>query len=295
MIAYGKHMAVSPVVDNRISAHDPDVSAKASALIDRDGFAIITDVLTAAECSSLVDELDRVEADYGITEGTNDFEGFETRRIFNVMAKSEPIRDLVLNPVVLSVAEAVLDPGLLLSGTTSMNIGPGETPQMLHADDGMVSLPRPHAATMMTSLWALSEFRADNGGTHFVPGSHVEPTMPRPDTKVDVAVAEMPVGSVFVFHASLWHGGGRNTSTERRYGLSIQYVAGWCRQQQNLMLGLTHQQVASFPTRLQELIGYSLYKNVMGHVDRKHPATLLGTNVEPEMVWDKMTRRPSEA
>jgi Phytanoyl-CoA dioxygenase (PhyH) len=152
MIAYGKHMAVSPVVDNRISAHDPDVSAKASALIDRDGFAIITDVLTAAECSSLVDELDRVEAAYGITEGTNDFEGFETRRIFNVMAKSEPIRDLVLNPVVLSVAEAVLDPGLLLSGTTSMNIGPGETPQMLHADDGMVSLPRPHAATMMTSL-----------------------------------------------------------------------------------------------------------------------------------------------
>jgi ectoine hydroxylase-related dioxygenase (phytanoyl-CoA dioxygenase family) len=276
---------------NTVAATDVRATETVADFIDRDGYAIVTDVLGTEQCGQLIEEVQRTEAAFGISEGTNDFEGFETRRIFNVMAKSKPIRDLILHPAVLPLVESILDPGLLLSGTTSMNIGPGETPQMLHADDGMVSLPRPHPATMVTTLWALSEFRADNGGTHFVPGSHRTPTMPRPDTDVDVTVAEMPPGAVLVFHASLWHGGGRNTSTERRYGLSIQYVAGWCRQQQNLMLGLTPEQVSAFPTRLQELIGYSLYKNVMGHVDRKHPATLLGNAVEPDMVWDKMTRR----
>jgi ectoine hydroxylase-related dioxygenase (phytanoyl-CoA dioxygenase family) len=279
---------------NRIDAHAPDVAAQATALIERDGYVIVNNVLDAAQCDALVAEVERVEHEYGITEGTNDFEGFCTRRIFNLIGKSELFRNLVTNERTLSLVEAVLDPWLLLSGTTSMNIGPGETRQLLHADDGMVSLPRPHPATMVTTLWALTDFTADNGGTCFVPGSHRFPTMPRPADVIDgVVSAAMPRGSVLVFHASLWHGSGANVTSVRRYGLSIQYVAGWCRQQQNLMLGMDPAIVATFPTRLQELIGYSLYRNVMGHVDRKHPATLLGVEREPDMVWDKMTPRHS--
>ena len=99
----------------------------------------------------------------------------------------------------------------------------------------------------------------------------------------------LPAGSVLVLHGSTWHGGGANITRERqRYGLSIQFVAGWCRQQQNLMLGTDPELVATYPRRLQELIGYSLYQNVMGHVDREHPLTLLGQDVQPDMVWDRM-------
>jgi ectoine hydroxylase-related dioxygenase (phytanoyl-CoA dioxygenase family) len=174
-----------------------------------------------------------------------------------------------------------------------MHIGPGETPQLLHADDGMITLPRPHPATMVTTLWALTEFTKDNGATRFIPGSHKRPAIvPSLEEEGEVVCAEMPAGSVLVMHASLWHGGGPNsTSDVERYGLSIQYVAGWCRQQQNLMLGTPQDVVANYPRRLQELIGYSMYKNVMGHVNREHPLTLLGTDVQPEMVWDKMQRK----
>ncbi len=90
---------------------------------------------------------------------------------------------------------------------------------------------------------------------------------------------------------STWHGGGANTTEgDHRYGLSIQYVAGWCRQQQNLMLGTPKEVVAGYPRRLQELIGYSIYRNVMGHVDRRHPLTLLGVDRPPQMVWEQMKR-----
>lgn len=280
-------LTVAPPID----AADPALGDRVAEAVSTHGYAIIADVIDRAQCEALIDEVRRVESEYEVAEGTNEFEGFSTRRIFNLISKSAQFRALVIEPSVLTVIEAILGPGALLSGTTSMNIGPGETPQLLHADDGMVTLPRPHPATMVTTLWALTDFRADNGATHLVPDSHLQPAMPRPGDRHDVAIAEMPAGSVLVMHGSTWHGGGHNTTAdERRYGLSIQYVAGWCRQQQNLMLGTDPETVATYPRALQELIGYSIFRDVMGHVDRRHPLTLLGIEEEPKMVWDDMTR-----
>jgi ectoine hydroxylase-related dioxygenase (phytanoyl-CoA dioxygenase family) len=278
---------------NMISADSCELAQSVAKFVDADGYVILTGVLDEAKCRALVEEVDSVEQSFEIAYGQNEFEGFQTRRIFNLIARGPSFRNLVINETVLDSVEAVLGEGFLLSGTTSMHIGPGETPQLLHADDGMITLPRPHPATMVTTLWALTEFTKDNGATRFIPGSHKRPAIvPSPEEESEVVCAEMPAGSVLVMHASLWHGGGPNsTSDVQRYGLSIQYVAGWCRQQQNLMLGTPQDVVATYPRRLQELIGYSMYKNVMGHVDREHPLTLLGADIQPEMVWDKMQRK----
>lgn len=277
---------------NTVSAQATDLTAQVQAFVDADGYAVIEGVIDRGTCALLVEEVNRVEREFEIEFGKNEFEGFETRRIFNLIARGPRFRELVLNQHVLDSIEAVLGEGFLLSGTTSMHIGPGETEQLLHADDGMVSLPRPHPATMATTLWALTDFTAQNGATRFISGSHKQTTIvPEAEKDYEVLSAEMPAGSVLIFHASMWHGGGPNCTTdEQRYGLSIQYVAGWCRQQQNLMLGTPRELVASYPKRLQELIGYSMYRNVMGHVNREHPLTLLGTDVAPEMVWDKLKR-----
>ena len=75
---------------------------------------------------------------------------------------------------VLPIVERVLDRGCLLSGMTAIDIGPGENAQPMHGDDIVMSrhLQRPHAPMMVTSMWALDDFTAANGGTRFVPGSH---------------------------------------------------------------------------------------------------------------------------
>jgi len=277
---------------NTVPVDAADLKEEVEGLVNADGYAIISNVLDAATCTSLITEVGRVEREFDIEFGNNEFEGFQTRRIFNLIARGPRFRDLVTNETVLSAVEAILGDDILLSGTTSMHIGPGETEQLLHADDGMISLPRPHPATMVTTLWALSEFTKDNGATRLIPRSHLKASIvPQPEDESEVVPAEMPAGSVLILHASTWHGGGPNsTSDVQRYGLSIQYVAGWCRQQQNLMLGTPRDVVASYPRRLQELIGYSMYRNVMGHVDRQHPLTLLGQDVQPEMIWEKMKR-----
>jgi ectoine hydroxylase-related dioxygenase (phytanoyl-CoA dioxygenase family) len=275
-----------------IAADAPDLAQEVAQCVDECGYAIVADILDPATCARLVDEVDRVEREGSIDYGHNDFEGHRTRRIFNLIAHGPPFRELVINEVMLDLMDALLGDDFLLSGTTSMHISPGETHQLLHADDGMISLPRPHVATLATTLWALCDFTADNGATRLVPGSHRLEAMPRPGEVHESIAAEMPAGSALVLHGSTWHGGGANrTADVERYGLSIQYVAGWCRQQQNLMLGTSKALAATYPRRLQELIGYSMYRNVMGHVEREHPLSLLGVDAVPDMVWEKMADR----
>jgi ectoine hydroxylase-related dioxygenase (phytanoyl-CoA dioxygenase family) len=280
---------------NRFSASDPELGSLVAEAVECDGYAVVTDLIDPAACARLIGDVEALEAGLGTTFGANDFEGFRTRRIFNLISRGEAFRDLVLHSRMEEVIESILGDGFLLSGTTSMHLFPGETPQLLHADDGMISLPRPHPATLVTTLWALSPFTPENGGTLLVPGSHKRTEMPRPGEKHDAIAVAMPAGSALVLHGSTWHGGGRNsTDDQERFGLSIQFVAGWCRQQQNLMLGTPREVVAGYPRKLQERIGYSIYRNVMGHVDRTHPLALLGVDAAPEMVWEKMSEPDNE-
>ncbi len=274
---------------NTVSADAHDLTSQIQTFVETDGYAVIDGVLDKETCALLVEDIDQIEREHDIEFGKNEFEGFRTRRIFNLIARGQRFRELAINETILAGVEAILGGGFLLSGTTSMHIGPGETAQLMHADDGMVSLPRPHPATMVQTLWALSDFTKENGATRLIPGSHNKPgIVPGPGDESQAVAAELPMGSVVLLNASTWHGGGPNsTSDVERYGLSVQYVAGWCRQQQNLMLGTPRDIVASYPRRLQELIGYSIYRNVMGHVNLQHPLTLLGEDVHYDVAWDE--------
>jgi ectoine hydroxylase-related dioxygenase (phytanoyl-CoA dioxygenase family) len=182
-----------------------------------------------------------------------------------------------LHPNVLPIVERLLDRGCLLSGMTAIDIGPGEHAQPMHGDDIVMArhLQRPHAPMFVTTMWALTDFTGANGGTRFVPGSHRfsgTPDQPGALEGVDVRELEMPAGSVMIFHGSLWHGGGPNTTAgEWRCGVNVQYCPGFVRQQQNPYLGIPREIAAEFPDRLLELLGYRLYKGIMGHVDGLSP------------------------
>ena len=52
-------------------------------------------------------------------------------------------------------------------------IGPGEVAQVLHHDDGIYPLLRPHPEVVLNTMWALDDFTEANGATRIVAGSHV--------------------------------------------------------------------------------------------------------------------------
>ena len=61
------------------------------------------------------------------------------------------------------------------------------------------------------------------------------------------------------------------TAKVRRCGVNVQYCPGFVRQQQNPYLGVPREIAAELPDRLLELLGYRLYKGIMGHVDGLSP------------------------
>lgn len=247
------------------------------AAIEDQGFTIVENAIEPSLVAELASEIRRVEQERGTAPRGNPAEGYATHRNYNLLAKGPAFQKMPIHENVLPVVERVLDEGCLLSGMTAIHIGPGETPQPLHPDDIVMNVPRPHVPLMCVSMWALTDFTDANGATRYVPGSHKFDHAPDYSKQYETLPAEMSAGSVMIFHGSLWHGGGSNTTQDDwRMGVNVQYCAGWVRTQQNQYMGIPPDTARTFPDRLLELCGFSLYKGIMGHVDGSSPGAVLG-------------------
>jgi ectoine hydroxylase-related dioxygenase (phytanoyl-CoA dioxygenase family) len=258
--------------------------------VREDGFAVLRAALEPELVGELLSTVDRLLEQLRIPRGANTFLGHHTRRIFNLLARDPVFAQVPLHPAVLSIVERVLDPECLLSSLTAVEVAPGQAEQPFHADDGSLGLPRPHAAPLTCSaIWALTDFSARNGATRIVAGSHRFDRRPRKGEQPEFAHVEMPAGSVLIYHGSLWHAGGANRSDACRALIVCNYCAGFLRQEENQLLALSRELVATFPPRLRALVGYSTYRGLLGHVDQRSPAALLDPEAPPtEMVWARM-------
>jgi ectoine hydroxylase-related dioxygenase (phytanoyl-CoA dioxygenase family) len=264
-----------------------EANPRALADIDAQGYTVLEDAIEPDLVLALREAIERIARERSIGAGTNEFEGRHTVRLYNLLAEDDVFARVPIHPTVLPVIKGVLDDDCLVSTLSSIDIGPGETPQPIHADDMVIGLPRPHPAIVCNSMWALSDFSEENGATRLVPGSHKTPESPNLAIDTPSIPAEMKAGSVLVWHGSLWHGGGENRTRERRVGLAMNYCAGFIRQQENQQLGIPRKKVATFPRRLQRLVGYGVYRSLIGHIDKRSPATLLDRESESKIVWDR--------
>jgi ectoine hydroxylase-related dioxygenase (phytanoyl-CoA dioxygenase family) len=244
--------------------------------IERDGYTIVENAFSAADADALLAELARLERALGIAFAENTFEGRRTKRVYNLLAHGKPFEAIPVLPAVLPVVEGVLDTGCLVSSLSSIAIHPGEVAQPIHADDQLLPLDKPHVATVCNSMWALTDFTEENGATRIIPGSHTRDHSPAYGSEHDSIPAEMPRGSVLIWHGSLWHGGGANRSQSVRVGIAMNYCAGWIRQQENQQLGIPLETVKGFSPRLRELAGFGIYRGLIGHIDKHSPVELLG-------------------
>ena len=262
--------------------------------IDEDGYTILDDVIEVSLLDEIQRDLDRLEVELGIVPADNLFEGVRTVRIYNLLVHGAAFESIPVHPRVLPVVESVLDDGLLVSSLSSIAIGPDEDAQVIHADDQLIPLPRPHVPIICNTMWAITDFTEDNGATRLVPGSHRLEAAPDFVSTYDTIPAEMPRGSVLVWVGSLWHGGGANSTSKRRVGIAMNYCAGFIRQQENQQLGIPASIARGFAPRLQQLVGYSVYRGLIGHIDKVHPKEAVLGDPEPAgLVWDA-ARPPTE-
>ena len=260
--------ALAPDLDRRVA----DVVAR----LDESGYAIVEGVLARDDAHRIGAELRRLLD--GIPGGRNPFEGFRTRRLYALFAKTRILDPLALDPLVLGALTTVLGPHFQLSGPTGIEIGPGEEQQILHRDEDIYPVPRPHPQLVANVMWAFDDFTVVNGATRLVAGSHrdVDP----PPSDAPLTFAEMPAGSVMLYVGSLWHGGGANRTDQSRLGVAIEYCASWLRPQETHLLAVPPDQARTLAPRLRELLGYNVYPPFLGYVDGRHPERIL--ELEPD-------------
>src|ERR1700761_1599679 len=117
-----------------------DETARRVAEIEKVGFTTIPDFLDAA---ALAEVRAGLEPHLGEYLGRNNFEGERTERVYALAARAPIFSAIALDPRMLALCDAFLPPGYLLTGSQSIRIHPGETPQPFHTDDSFYPLPRP--------------------------------------------------------------------------------------------------------------------------------------------------------
>jgi ectoine hydroxylase-related dioxygenase (phytanoyl-CoA dioxygenase family) len=202
--------------------------------------------------------------------GPDDFSGRRTRRTGGLIARSPKSRELVMHPVVLGATGKMLGhaTSFQLHLTQIISIGPGEPAQTIHRDQwafDFFPFPRGYEVQCNT-IWAMTDFTAENGATRVIPGSnHFDDKLRF--TEADTEPAEMSKGSVLFYTGSIYHGGGANRSKEIRTGINITYNVSWLRQEENQYLSVPLEIARTLPVDLLRLMGYRLGAYALGYVD----------------------------
>jgi len=227
----------------------------------------------------------------GSHRGRNDFEGFETERVYTLVARGKVFEDLVCEPRLMALLSRFLEGNFLLSATHAINLMPGETVQSIHTDDGFYRQPRSSPAVGYSVIGAIDPFTAENGATEVIPGSHLwdEAEVARRRDEPGglekyLVPMEVPAGACFVFPGKLLHRGGANRSDRPRLAFTNQYCAGWARPQENFFLSVPKEIVRAMSPRAQALLGYELWPSFMGMVTASHPKKALEPGWTPPIV-----------
>lgn len=249
----------------------------AMEILERDG-AVIYDKLLDEEV------MDQVETDLDdymarASNGEGEFWGFKTKRFGALVTKSRTFAEQCApNPAILSVMDQLLGPRCeryQLHVTMLVHIGPGESPQILHRDDGLLPFIHPGPESLCNTMWALTDFTKENGATNVILGSHKWPDARTPRDSDEISQAVMSKGSCLIYVGSVWHGGAENHTPDWRTGLISGYSLGWLRQEENMYLAVPPHVARELPEHVQHLIGYKIHGSFLGWVEGQDPHIVL--------------------
>ncbi|MBL8848805.1 MAG: phytanoyl-CoA dioxygenase family protein [Planctomycetaceae bacterium] len=205
--------------------------------VQQHGYCILPDIIPPARCPGIRRRLlDVVHAQRSSSAPQN--VGF----VPSVINYDQSFAEYLAEERLLTLVRQLLGPHVRISFTSAIVNEPGNARGDWHADwpfnqknAGHISAPYPDAVFHLTTLWMLSPFDGENGGTLIVPGSHRRPTNPTdPASGIDPATpfpgeiqATGDAGSVLVMDSRLWHATAPNTTGEPRVALAVRYAPWW--------------------------------------------------------------------
>ncbi len=235
--------------------------AQARRDLEAHGLAIVSAALSAAETAEvrqrLMAAIETSEADGVPTRGYPFDPDTHNQRVFHLFNLDPIFVDLIQRPAALEFVRSLLGEDFLISNFSANITAPGNQEMQLHADQGYVLPPWPSTPLACNVAWLLDDFTAQNGGTRYVPGSHLLGHGPQANEHYDSVPIEAPAGAMMIMDGRLWHQTGRNRSSHgQRAALFGYYVLRWLRAQVSWNTALWPQTVASLDSDFLHLLGY---------------------------------------
>ncbi|NKB98824.1 MAG: mitomycin antibiotic biosynthesis protein [Pseudomonadales bacterium] len=240
-----------------------EIADRGLDLLEDAGCLVVNSVTNNEERTALREQLSGVMANTPVktSDDTGQFYPGHTKRGTSLVAHSDIARNFVMHPMATTVCDHFLQPNCgpncryQLHVSAAIEIGPGARKQVLHREeDAFDYFPVPRPNMIVATMWAISDFTADNGATLLVPGSHKWSAERRPEP-CEVLSAEMPAGSVLFWLGGTLHGGGANLTEDWRYGVILTYSLGWLRQEENQSLATPPDIARQFSSELQDMLG----------------------------------------
>jgi ectoine hydroxylase-related dioxygenase (phytanoyl-CoA dioxygenase family) len=189
----------------------PPLAPEHLGALDREGYAVVPGALDAAW-------VERLRCAFECAPAQRD----GTQHVEPTPATPDHASWLALreHPVILAAAQHVLGRLFRIRDLHGRNPLPGYGQQGLHADWMPRASVEPYH--VLTALWMLDDFAADNGATRLVPGTHrilrpIPKSLGQPGSKhPDETFVTGRAGSVLVFNGHTWHSGRKNASERPR-------------------------------------------------------------------------------
>ena len=164
-------------------------------------------------------------------EATDEIRAAKTQRVGGIAYKHPIFAELLAHPLIVSIWQEYLADEAVICSTWSANTAyPGYDQYGWHPDYPFwwINQPWPLEKVCGQTIWLLDDFTEENGGTGFMPGSHLN-GHPPPKEWNDKWPAGAQIltgrrGGALVFHGAMWHTARPNRSDKARSALLGMYT-----------------------------------------------------------------------
>lgn len=186
------------------------------------GYVIVEGAVAEAKLAQLSEAYDKVV----LAAHPDDVSVRSSTRVSDFVNRGHHFDELYIYRPLLAACCRIIAHPFKLSTMLARTLEPGAPEQKLHVDfkrDG-------DGWPMIGFIYMIDEFRADNGATRFVPGSHMLSCEPDDVMKDDKAFYEGqtlacgPAGSIIIYNGSVWHGHTTNRSGEQRRSIQGAFI-----------------------------------------------------------------------
>ena len=212
--------------------------------------------------------------------------GVNEKLILNLHNKDKSFIKLLTNETILPMIEYGIQKGsyknkekYIVSQFTGRDPNVNVPEQQLHVDSRFPGAPFPLS---IIALWMLDDFNKNTGATRLVPGSHLFPEYPKDGHKYKEEIQiNAKAGSVLIYNAGLWHGGGKKLKDLSRWGIIITYSRWFLKQAFDMTKNTSDEIYQTLTEKEKELFGFS---SVPPHDENVRAKTIISPENLPKSI-----------